>query len=68
MGTMQACRVECPACGGQGVVYPGATVGMWTGLVPFTARPEPCDLCDGAGEVTAEEAGAWEEAQLAGEP
>ena len=56
--------VECPACGGQGVVYPGATVGMWYGLVPFTASPEVCDLCGGDGEVNPATAARWEAEQL----
>ncbi len=38
--------VECPACGGQGVVFPGAEV---------------CDLCGGDGEVDPMTAARWEE-------
>ena len=57
-------RVECPACGGQGVVFPGATVRMWAGLVPFSASPEVCDLCGGEGEVEPVAAARWEAEQL----
>ncbi|MBM3136527.1 MAG: hypothetical protein FJZ89_14850 [Chloroflexi bacterium] len=58
--------VDCPACL-DGAVYPGATCGMWSGLMAFTAKPEKCDLCGGTGEVTPEAAAAWEAARLAEE-
>jgi len=58
--------VDCPACL-DGAVYPGATCGMWSGLMAFTAKPERCDLCGGTGEVTPEAAAAWEAARLAEE-
>lgn len=53
--------VECPACAGAGEIYPGATVGMWLGLVPWNAQPEPCELCGGTGEVSPEIAAEYEE-------
>ncbi len=55
--------VECPACAGQGHIYPGATVGMWAGLVAFDAKPETCELCDGQGEITPDLAAEWESRQ-----
>lgn len=56
--------VACPQCNGVGVIYPKATAGMWAGLVPFEADPEPCELCDGTGEVTAEDAAMYEAEQV----
>ena len=56
--------VECPACAGQGQIYPGATVGMWAGLLAFDAKPEPCELCNGEGEITPDLAAEWENRQL----
>lgn len=54
--------VECPACDGMGYVFPGATVGMWCGLVPWDTalRAEPCALCEGAGLVDAHAAEEYE--------
>jgi hypothetical protein len=45
--------VDCPQCGGTGLLIPGATCGMWAGLLPWPddIASEICDLCDGAGEV-----------------
>ena len=59
--------VECPQCAGTGLLFPGATCGMWAGIMrwPADVQAETCDLCDGAGEVTAEEAGAYEQAVIA---
>ena len=47
--------IECPQCGGSGVIVPGALAGHWSGLMPWTDDlvPEPCDLCHGEGEVDA---------------
>ncbi len=61
-------HITCPQCSGTGLLYPGATCGMWGGLArwPADVQGEPCDLCDGAGEVTAEEANAYEQAVSAG--
>jgi len=59
--------VECPACAGQGAIYPGATCGMWAGLVEFDAQAETCELCGGEGEVTPDVAAEWEAQQLEGE-
>lgn len=56
--------VECPACY-EGVIYPGATVGMWAGHVAWNEdiRPETCELCKGAGEMPESVAEAWDEEQ-----
>jgi hypothetical protein len=45
--------VECPQCAGTGSITPGALAGMRAGLIswPVAVRSEPCDLCDGIGEV-----------------
>ena len=59
--------VECPQCAGQGMLYLGATCDMWAGIMawPADVQGETCELCDGAGEVTAEEAAAYEQAAIA---
>ena len=59
--------VDCPACNGQGTIYPGATVGMWAGLVPGPGdvTGQPCDLCGGSGEVTEAAAAGYEAKALA---
>jgi hypothetical protein len=46
--------VDCPLCSGTGLLIPGATCGMWAGLVPWPddITSEVCDLCDGDGEVS----------------
>jgi hypothetical protein len=56
--------VECPECGGTGVTFPRATCGMWAGLMPWPdeVEGESCGLCDGTGEVPAEEAQWYEDA------
>lgn len=61
-----AAMVECPECCGNGVIYPGAICGMWTGLVPWPddVHGQTCDFCDGSGEVPADEA-AWYEQTVA---
>lgn len=59
--------VDCPACNGQGTIYPGAKVGHWAGLMPWPAevKGEECELCQGSGQVTEAEAAEYEAAQLA---
>ena len=54
---------DCPQCGGAGMLFPGATCGMWSGLVswPDSVLPETCDLCDGSGQVPATLAQQYEE-------
>jgi hypothetical protein len=63
-----ACRlVDCPLCSGSGLLFPGATCGMWAGLLPWPddVTSELCDLCDGDGEVSPLVAAEYEEAALA---
>lgn len=59
--------VDCPACNGQGTIYPGAKVGHWAGLMPWPAdvAGERCELCGGSGEVDRATAAEYEAAQLA---
>jgi hypothetical protein len=56
--------VECPECGGTGMIFPGATCGMWAGLVtwPADVEGESCGFCEGSGEVPADEAERHEQA------
>lgn len=58
--------VDCPACNGQGTIYPGAKVGHWAGLMAWPAEVigERCDLCNGAGEVDQATAAEYEAAEL----
>ncbi|MBM3136245.1 MAG: hypothetical protein FJZ89_13385 [Chloroflexi bacterium] len=56
--------VECPNCEGEGVLWIGATVGMWQGLVPFKAIPEKCDFCNGYGMVDPASAAEWARDEL----
>ena len=53
---------DCPQCGGTGVLFPGATVGMWAGLVrwPDSVHGETCELCDGTGQVPTDLAEQYE--------
>lgn len=55
--------VTCPQCNGNGLLFPGATCGMWAGLMrwPDDIVAETCDLCDGAGEVSPLVAAEYEE-------
>ena len=59
--------VDCPPCGGTGLLCPGATCGMWAGLLPWPddITSEVCDLCDGDGEVSPLVAAEYAEAALA---
>ena len=59
--------VDCPECGGTGLLCPGATCGMWAGLLPWPDEitSELCDLCDGDGQVPALVAADYEAAALA---
>lgn len=58
--------MDCPACA-EGMVWPGATVGMWAGQVPWPEdlQPEPCDLCNGTGAVLVRVAEEYEADQAA---
>lgn len=51
----------CPQCDGMGELCPGATCGMWAGLVhwPEHVLAQLCDLCDGHGEVAEALAAAY---------
>lgn len=54
--------VECPECNGTGLVFPRATCGMWSRLVPWPADVigATCGFCEGSGEVAEDEA-VWYE-------
>jgi hypothetical protein len=58
--------VDCPQCSGTGLLIPGATCGMWAGLVPWPddITSVICDLCDGDGEVSPLVAAEYAEAAL----
>jgi hypothetical protein len=58
--------VDCPLCGGTGLLFPDATCGMWSGLIPWPddITSEICDLCDGDGEVSPLVAAEYEQAAL----
>ena len=58
--------VDCPLCGGTGLLCPGATCGMWAGLLPWPddITSEVCDLCDGDGQVPSLVAAEYAEAAL----
>jgi len=56
--------VECPQCGGEGFCVPGARVGHWEGLMPWSDfRPQCCPLCEGMGVVSSEAASRFIEAE-----
>jgi hypothetical protein len=59
--------VDCPQCSGTGLLIPGATCGMWAGLMPWPddVTSELCDLCDGVGAVSPLVAEEYEQAALA---
>ena len=55
-------QVECPACAGEGQVFPGVDVNLWAGRLhwPEVLQAETCDLCQGSGEVDPETAAEWD--------
>jgi hypothetical protein len=57
--------VECPACAGEGQVFPGVNENLWDGRLrwPDALQAETCELCDGTGEVAPETAESWEVAE-----
>jgi hypothetical protein len=57
--------VECPACAGEGQVFPGVDVNLWAGRLhwPDVLQAKTCELCQGSGEVDPETAADWEAAQ-----
>ena len=56
--------VDCPACDGEGQVFPGVDVNLWAGRLhwPEVLQAKTCDLCQGSGEVDPETAADWETA------
>lgn len=62
--------VGCPACGGEGQIFPGVKADLWDGRLrwPDALQAETCELCQGSGEVDAETAAEWVAAQEKGEP
>jgi excisionase family DNA binding protein len=59
--------VECPACAGEGQIFPGVKADLWDGRLrwPDALQAETCGLCQGSGEVDPETAAEWEAAELA---
>ena len=59
--------VECPACAGEGQIFPGVKADLWDGRLrwPDALQAETCDLCEGSGEVDPETAAEREAAELA---
>jgi DnaJ-class molecular chaperone len=60
--------VECPACAGEGQVFPGVEVNLWaSGQLhwPDALQAETCEVCQGTGEVDPDTAARWEEEQRA---
>ncbi|MEJ2736855.1 MAG: helix-turn-helix domain-containing protein [Anaerolineae bacterium] len=59
--------VECPACAGEGQIFPGVETDLWDGRLrwPDALQAETCDLCQGVGEVDPKTAAAWAAAELA---
>ena len=57
--------VECPACAGEGQVFPGVEENLWDGRLrwPDALQAETCELCGGTGEVQPETAANWEMAE-----
>ena len=57
-------RVECPACAGEGQIFPGVDVNLWAGRLhwPDVLQAKICDLCQGSGEVDPETAVDWQAA------
>ncbi len=54
--------VECPACAGEGQVFPGVKENLWNGRLrwPDVLQAQTCELCQGSGEVEPETAAMWE--------
>lgn len=63
---MESERVECPACAGEGQIFPGVDVNLWAGRLhwPEVLQAKTCNLCQGSGEVDPETAAKWEAAEL----
>ena len=61
----EAGLVECPACAGEGQVFPGVDVDLWAGRLhwPDVLQAKTCELCQGSGEVDPETAAGWEAAE-----
>ncbi len=59
--------VECPACAGEGQIFPGVDVDLWDGRLrwPDALQAETCELCQGIGEVDPKAAAEWAAAELA---
>jgi hypothetical protein len=57
--------VECPACAGEGQVFPGVDENLWAGRLhwPEVLQARTCDLCQGSGEVDPRTAADWGAAQ-----
>lgn len=62
-------QVECPACAGQGQVFPGVGADLWDGRLrwPDALQAETCELCQGSGEVDPKAAEEWAAAQDKGD-
>ena len=56
--------VECPACAGEGQIFPGVDVNLWAGRLhwPDVLQAKTCEVCQGSGEVDPETAADWEAA------
>ena len=54
--------VECPACAGEGQIFPGVNENLWDGRLrwPDVLQAQTCELCQGAGEVDPETAAKWD--------
>ena len=54
--------VECPACAGEGQVFPGVKENLWDGRLrwPDVLQAQTCELCQGTGEVDPETAAKWD--------
>ncbi len=54
--------VDCPACAGEGQVFPGVDVDLWAGRLhwPEVLQAKICDLCQGSGEIDPATAADWE--------
>ena len=54
--------VECPACAGEGQVFPGVKENLWDGRLrwPDVLQAQTCELCQGTGEVDPGTAAKWD--------